>query len=159
MSISIHPITSPSDFDTISPMVLSGWQAPYNPQLKHFRPISPTPAAAIEWDKQRSLRNLRDRDPKLFMLKAVDDATGAIVGFAQWYVNDKPDPYGERTVATWHPEGSDEREFAERFINGLWGFIGKKVKGKHMGWFSTSCERGKMADVDRSAFYRGGYRV
>lgn len=67
------------------------------------------------------------------MLKAVDSESGAIVGFAQWYVNDKPDPYGERTVATWHPEGSDEKEFAERFINGMWGFIGERVKGAHMG--------------------------
>jgi hypothetical protein len=78
-------------------------------------------------------KQLRAADPKMFMLKAVDSETNAIVGFAQWYVNDKPDPYGERTVADWYPEGSDEREFAERFINGLWDFIGKRVTRPHMG--------------------------
>lgn len=133
MPISVSVITNEDDFDEVSPMVLDAWQTPPNPQLKHFRPTFPTRAESVEYGKQRSLQRFREKDPKLFMLKAVDSDTNAIVGFAQWYVNDKLDPYGERTVATWHPEGSEEREFAERFINGLWGFIGKRVTAPHMG--------------------------
>ncbi|KAF1970881.1 hypothetical protein BU23DRAFT_570360 [Bimuria novae-zelandiae CBS 107.79] len=142
MTITISLITSEADFEEISPMVLDGWHSPYNPQLKHFRPVLPTRADAISYSSQRDVAKLREHDPKRFMLKAVDSATNAIIGFAQWYVNDKPDPYGERTVATWHPEGSDEREFAERFINGLWAFIGKRVTRPHMDLHSLVVHTG-----------------
>jgi hypothetical protein len=133
MTITVSIITNEADFGEISPMVWDAWQQPYNPQLKHFRPKVATRAEAIAYNTERSIQRLRAGDPKMFMLKAVDSDTNVTVGFAQWYVNDKPDPYGERTVATWHPEGSEEREFAERFINGLWGFIGKRVTRPHMG--------------------------
>ncbi|KAF2438917.1 hypothetical protein P171DRAFT_423388 [Karstenula rhodostoma CBS 690.94] len=138
MPITVSVITDEADFNEISPMVLDAWQQPYNPQLKHFRPNLPTRDEAIAWSKERSIQRLREQDPRNFMLKAVDCDRNVIVGFAQWYVNDKPDPYGERTVATWHPEGSDEREFAERFINGLWDFIGKRVTRPHMDLHSIT---------------------
>ena len=133
MPVTVSIITEEADFEAIAPMVLDGWQEPYNPQLKHFRPVFATHDEAVEYGRQRSVQRLRDQDPKLFMLKAVDSDTNEAIGFAQWFVNDKPDPYGERTIATWHPEGSDEREFAEKFINGLWDFIGKRVSRPHMG--------------------------
>ena len=132
MPISILPI-SPPDIPLLAPLIHDAWQSPYNPQLKHFRPTFPTRAEAIVYGEHRLVQTFQKQDPKLFMLKAVDTETDTILGFAQWYVNDKEDPYGERTVATWYEEGSEEREFAERFINGLWGFIGGRVKGKHMG--------------------------
>jgi hypothetical protein len=40
---------------------------------------------------------------------------------------------GEKTNAWWHPEGSEEKEFAELFIDGLFGFLGEKVQRKNMG--------------------------
>ncbi|KAJ4358786.1 uncharacterized protein N0V89_003370 [Didymosphaeria variabile] len=142
MPITVSIIADKADLVEISPMVLDAWQQPYNPQLKHFRPTFPTHAEAIAYGTERSVKRLQENDPKLFMLKAVDSDSNEIVGFAQWYVNDKPDPYGERTVATWHPEGSDEREFAERFINGLWDFIGKRVTGPHMDLHSITVHTG-----------------
>lgn len=131
MPITISIINDEADFHEVSPMVLDAWQKPYNPQLKHFRPVLSTREAAIAHSTQRSIERLRAQDPKMFMIKATDSDTNEIVGYAQWYVNDGP--AGERTEATWHPEGSDEREFAERFINGLWDFIGRRVTRPHMG--------------------------
>jgi GNAT superfamily N-acetyltransferase len=132
MTVSVSVITSPSDFSQIAPMVFDGWQQPYNPQRKHFRPPFASRNEAVTYTRDDAISEFRAQDPKMFMLKAVDTETGDIVGFAQWYVNDKPDPYGERTVASWYAEGSEEKEFAERFINGLWAFIGKRVSRPHM---------------------------
>lgn len=71
------------------------------------------------------------------MIKATDDETQEIVGWATWEVNDPAakEAGDEKVVASWYPEGSEEREFAEVFINGLWGFIGERVTRKHMGMF------------------------
>lgn len=135
MPLVISEVKGGKDFDKIVPMDYDAWRVPGNPQLKHFRPVFPTREEAIAWEINRKLTTLRDQDPKVFMLKVVDTETDDAVGFAMWYVNDKEDPYGEKTVAKWHPEGSEEREFAERFINGLWGFIGKRVTRPHMGTF------------------------
>ena len=133
MSITISVVTDEADLAQMSPMVWDAWQKPYNPQLKHFRKVVTTRDEAVAFGRERSLKAFRKKDPKMFMLKATDENTNEVIGFAQWYVNDKPDPYGERTVATWHPEGSEEREFAERFINGLWKFVGDRVTRPHMG--------------------------
>lgn len=133
MAITVSIITDEADFDEISPMVLDAWAKPYNPQVKHFRPTAPTREAAVAYGKERQIKRLREQDPKMFLLKAVDDETNTIIGFAQWEANTNPDPNGERVVATWHPEGSDEREFAERFINGLWDFMTTRVPRPHMG--------------------------
>lgn len=133
MSITVSVVTDEGDFNEITPMAWDAWQSPYNPQLKHFRSVVDTRAEAVAFGNERALKAFRKKGPKMFMLKATDEDTNSIIGFAQWYVNDKPDPYGERIVATWHPEGSDEREFAERFINGLWKYIGDRVTRPHMG--------------------------
>lgn len=133
MPLKISIVTDENDFEQIAPMDYEAWKFPHNPQLRHFRPQFETREESIEYIKDRAITSLRKNDPKNFQLKVVDTDTGEVVGFAVWYVNDKPDPYGEKTIATWHPEGSEEREFAERFINGLWGFIGKRVTRPHMG--------------------------
>ncbi|KAF2679431.1 hypothetical protein K458DRAFT_480342 [Lentithecium fluviatile CBS 122367] len=132
MPLAIALVTSESDFDQLCEMDYDAWQTPYNPQLKHFRASFPTRAEAIAWDKARKIRSLRKQNPKLFYVKCTDTDTDTIIGYANWMVNDSPEPYEEPTKAVWHPEGSDEREFAERFINGLWGFIGERVTRPHM---------------------------
>ncbi len=70
----------------------------------------------------------------MFMVKVTDDETGQIIGYANWVVNDPEKQEGDgKTHAVWHPEGSEEREFAEIFINGLWRFMEERVTRKHMG--------------------------
>jgi hypothetical protein len=133
MPLTLAIITSESDLPQLCETDYAAWQSPYNPQLKHFRPTFPTREEAIAWDKARKTKRLRAQNPKFFMVKCTDTDLDLIIGYAAWEINDRPDPYGERTEAVWHPEGSVEREFAERFINGLWGFIGSRVKGAHMG--------------------------
>lgn len=68
------------------------------------------------------------------MVKVTDTETNQIIGWAKWAINDPEKVEGDGiTHATWYPEGSLEREFAETFINGLWGFLGERVTRKHMG--------------------------
>ena len=135
MPLIIRQVSSENDFDKITPMDYDAWQFPYNPQLKHFRAQFATREEAIVDKKRKSIKSWKTNNPKRFYLMVVDTDTEAddVVGCAVWEVNDKPDPYGEKTVATWHPEGSVEKDFAERFINGLWGFIGERVSRPHMG--------------------------
>lgn len=130
-------VTDPADFDAICPMDHDAWLTPYNPQLKHFRPVFATREESIAYVKTRSTTALENADPNRFMIKVTDDETGEIIGFASWEVND-PTAKGEKegptkTLATWHPEGSEQREFAEIFIDGLWGFLAARVDRPHMG--------------------------
>lgn len=142
MALSIDVVTDPSDFDKIAPMDYIAWQTPYNPQLKHFRPNIPDPEAAIAAQKERSRKAFASHDPsKKWWVKATDTATSEIIGIAIWETNEpKLDANGEaileKTVARWHPERSEEREFAERFIDGLWGFLAKRVTRPHMDLLS-----------------------
>ncbi|KAF2791647.1 hypothetical protein K505DRAFT_248473 [Melanomma pulvis-pyrius CBS 109.77] len=136
MPLVIREVSSEKDFDKISPMDYDAWQVPYNPQLKHFRPSFPTRDEAIADKKRRSIEAWKTHNPKKFYLMVEDTDADDVIGFALWEVNDKPEPYGEPTVAHWHPEGSVEKEFAERFINGLWNFIGKRVTRPHMDLLS-----------------------
>jgi hypothetical protein len=135
MPLVIRQVSSEKDFDKITPMDYDAWQIPYNPQLKHFRTQFATREEAIADKKRLFIESWKNKSPKKFYVMVVDTDTEEenVVGCATWEVNDKPDPYGEKTVASWHPEGSVEREFAERFINGLWGFIGARVTRPHMG--------------------------
>lgn len=132
MPVAVSLVSSAQDFEKIAPMDYEAWQTPHNPQLRHFRPVLPRDEA-IAYQKAKSVRNWSKHNPKEFYLKAVDTETDEVVGFALWVVNDMVDPYGERTQATWYPEGSVERAFAEKFINGLWAFIGQRVTRPHMG--------------------------
>lgn len=109
------------------------WLTPYNPQLKHFRPNLSSRQESIDYVIARNTKKFNEQDPHSFMIKVTDDETGEIIGYAAWAVNDPENSGEEKTVATWHPEGSEEKEFAECFINGLWGFIAERVTRKHMG--------------------------
>jgi len=125
-------VTEAADFDKICPMDYDAWQTPYNPQLKHFRPKSSTREEAIAMAKSKNITKLNEQDSTDFMIKVTDDETHEVIGFAKWVVNDAATSSGEKTVAYWHPEGSEEREFAETFINGLWGFLEERVTRRHM---------------------------
>ncbi|KAF2260311.1 hypothetical protein CC78DRAFT_620356 [Lojkania enalia] len=149
MPLQISLVTDEKDFSKIVPMDYAGWQEPYNPQLKHFRPHLSTPDLAIATQKARITEAWRKHDPsKRFYLKVEDTDTELskdgeeevagcyeIVGTAIWEVNEGG---GEASPvqATWYPEGSVEREFAERFINGLWAFLAARVTGRHMDLLS-----------------------
>jgi hypothetical protein len=135
MPMSISQVEHEKDYDKICPMDHDAWKTPYNPQLKHFRVNITDRDAAIAASKAKKIKAFRERNPKRFLLKVFDTDTDDIIGYAEWEVNDRPDPLGTKTVATWYPEGSDEREFAERFINGLWGFLGSRVTRPHMGGY------------------------
>ena len=133
MTLKLSIVTDPNDLPALCTMDYLGWQTPYNPQLKHFRPVLPTREASVAYSVKLRTEALKSKSGKRFMLKVVETDIDEIVGTAIWEINDKPEPYGEPTKAVWHPEGSEEREFAEIFINGLWKYIGERVTRAHMG--------------------------
>jgi hypothetical protein len=137
MSLQVSQITDTSDFDEIMPMEFDAWQEPYNPQLKHFRPNLPTRAESIAYSTAKNTKKLLENDPDYFFLKVTDVETDEVVGFAKWAIN-QMNGGDDKTKAHWHPEGSEEREFAECFIDGLWGFLAERVINKHMGTFLLS---------------------
>lgn len=132
MPLTLSPVTEDDNIDKLCAMEYEGWQTPHNPQLRHFRPAHNTPEEWIAYSKEKKLKSLASKNPKVFSLKVTDTDNGDMVGFAAWGINDNPEA-AERTEAVWHPEGSVEREFAERFINGLWEYLGKRVTRPHMG--------------------------
>ncbi|KAF2203383.1 hypothetical protein GQ43DRAFT_367005 [Delitschia confertaspora ATCC 74209] len=86
--------------------------------------------------KSRYIRRWNANDDERWWLKVVEPDSGKVVGAACWAVErPKPDrPY--KAEAVWYPEGSVERAFAERFINGLYGFIQKRVTRPHLDLLS-----------------------
>ncbi|KAH8731871.1 hypothetical protein GQ44DRAFT_698130 [Phaeosphaeriaceae sp. PMI808] len=133
MPLVLSQVTDPLDFHEIMPMDYDAWLSPYNPQLKHFRPQLPTREEAIAYAIDRNTQKLQKNNPNAWMIKVTDTETNEIIGFAMWVLNEMNEEEGAKTVATWHPEGTEEREFAECFINGLWGFLAERVTRKHMG--------------------------
>lgn len=141
MPLSISQVTDPSDFERIMPMDYDAWLTPYNPQLKHFRPNLPTRDESIAYTAAKNAKRLQTNDPNMFFIKVTDTDLNEVVGFAIWAINPMDEDDDEKTVAYWHPEGSEEREFAECFINGLWGFLAERVTRKHMGMFFHALPR------------------
>jgi hypothetical protein len=137
MPLTVSQVTDPSDFDVILPMEYDAWRTPYNPQLKHFRPDYLTRSESIAYTKARYVRKLEKNDPNQFIIKVTDTDSEDIIGFAIWAVNAMSTPEGDKTVASYYPEGSEEKEFAECFIDGLWGFIAERITRKHMGVTSS----------------------
>jgi hypothetical protein len=133
MPLELSQVVDPLDFDKIMPMDFDAWQMPYNPQLKHFRPNLPTRAESIAYTTAKNVKKLMENDPNRFYIKVTDTNTDEVVGFAVWEINQMNGGDNGKTKAYWHPEGSEEREFAECFIDGLWGFLAERVTRKHMG--------------------------
>ncbi|CAO2647237.1 Nn.00g081590.m01.CDS01 [Neocucurbitaria sp. VM-36] len=75
MPLTVSLITSPSDFDQIIPMDYDAWLTPYNPQLKHFRPVFPTREESIAYTKKRDIARFNANDPNNFMIKVTDEET------------------------------------------------------------------------------------
>lgn len=126
------------------------WRTPYNPQLKHFRPNYLSRDESIAYIINKNLKRLPADNPDRYMIKATDDETGEIIGFAVWQVNDPAEDTGEKTVAHWYEEGSEQREFAECFIDGLWGFLAERVTRRHMGMWTYPL----LSHVSQSNFPR-----
>jgi hypothetical protein len=133
MPLIVEQVTDPSDFDKIMPMDYDAWRSPYNPQLKHFRPDYLSRTESIAYITAKYTRNLQKHDPTHFMIKVIDTENNEIIGFAIWELNEMDAQGDEKTTASYYPEGSEEREFAECFIDGLWSFIAERVTRKHMG--------------------------
>ena len=108
------------------------WQTPYNPQRKHFRPLFPTREESIAYAQARDTKRFLERDSDVFMIKATDSQTQEIIGWATWVVHGAKEGEG-KVEASYYPEGSEEREFAEIFLNGLRRFIADRVPRKHLG--------------------------
>jgi hypothetical protein len=133
MPLTISLVTSEADIPRIAEIDYEGWHTPYNPQLKHFRPILPTRDDYIAWSLKREW--LDPTNPNVFLVKCVNTDQNLIIGYAKWEVNEGSDAKGgvETTKAEWHVEGSEDREFAQRFVDGLEGFIGERVRRPHIG--------------------------
>lgn len=138
MPLQLSQVTDPSDFDKIMPMDYDAWQTPYNPQLKHFRPSLPTRAESIAYTTAKNSKKLLENDPNRFFIKVIDTETYDVLGFAVWEINQMSRDGDSKTNAYWHPEGSEEQEFAECFIDGLWGFLAERVTRKHMDLLSIT---------------------
>ncbi|KAJ4377397.1 hypothetical protein N0V83_000222 [Neocucurbitaria cava] len=78
------------------PMDHDAWLSPYNPQLKHFRPVLPTREEAIAYTTQRDTARFLENDPNNFMIKVTDDETEEVVGYAVWEVNDPQGKEGKK---------------------------------------------------------------
>jgi hypothetical protein len=138
MALIVSQVTDPSDFERIMPLDYDAWRTPYNPQLKHFRPDHLSRSEAIAYITAKYTKKLQDNnDPNCFMIKVTDANTQEIIGFAIWKLNEMTAEVDEKTVASYYPEGSEEREFAECFVDGLWGFIAERIKQRHMGTTSS----------------------
>jgi hypothetical protein len=133
MPLIVSQVTDPSDLDVILPMEYDAWRTPYNPQLKHFRPDYLTRPESIAYTKARYVKKLEKNDLNEFIIKVTDAESKDIVGFAIWALNEMNTQDEDKTIASYYPEGSEEREFAELFIDGLWGFIGERITSRHMG--------------------------
>ncbi|CAI6336896.1 unnamed protein product [Periconia digitata] len=123
-----------ADLPHLASLDYESWQTPPNPQLKHFRPPFPSRGAAETWYITSRTARVESPDPNTDFVKCYDEETGEIVGCAVWFVNHglQEGKEKKKVEATWHAEGSEEREFAERFVNGLWGFIDERVPGPRM---------------------------
>lgn len=110
MPLPIALVSDASDFSQICPMDHDAWLTPDNPQLEYFRPTFATREESIAYVIARKTKQLNEQNSNTFMIKVTDDETNEIIGFAVWAVNDPGTSSGEKTVASWHPEGSEERQ-------------------------------------------------
>jgi hypothetical protein len=137
MPLKVSQVADPSDFDVILPMEYDAWRKPYNPQLKHFRPDYLTRSESIAYTQARYIKKLEKNDPNQYIIKITDTDSGDIIGFAIWALNEMNTQGEDKTIASYYPEGSEEKEFAECFIDGLWGFIAERITRRHMGTASS----------------------
>ena len=132
MTFSVSAVKNENEFDELCPMAYDAWKEPYNPQLKHFQPTIENRDEAIAEMKSRYVGRMRERPDSKWWVKVVDLTTNTPVGLACWSVEEATDT-NNTTVASWHPEGSVERRFAERFINGLHAFLNARLRGSYLG--------------------------
>jgi hypothetical protein len=135
MPFEVSRVIEVSELDELMEMDYEAWQTPYIPQLKHFRPSFPARAESIAFAKARKTKKLLENDPNCFFIKIKDTETQEVVGAATWIFNEASDDTDndEKAKAEWYPEGSEEREFAECFIDGLSAFLAPRLTRAHMG--------------------------
>jgi hypothetical protein len=135
MPFEVSQVTDVSELDELMEMDYEAWQTPYIPQLKHFRPSFPTRAESIAYAKARKAKKLLSSDPNCFFIKVKDAETKEVVGAATWILNSASDGADddEKARVEWYPEGSEQREFAECFIDGLSAFLGPRLTRAYMG--------------------------
>jgi GNAT superfamily N-acetyltransferase len=133
MPLTVSQITDPSDFNELMSMEYDAWRVPYNPQLKHFRPDMLDRTDSIARAIAKNEKALQEHKSNEFMIKVTDTETNEIIGFAFWELNEMKVQGDGKMEASWYPEGSEEKEFAELFMDGLSGFMNERVTRKHMG--------------------------
>ena len=125
MSLSLHPVTSDSEFDDIIECEWTSYETPYNPVWTFLYPVLGPEAsdrdAAIEESKTRQLQ-LHHSNSSSHWLKVIDNQIGMVAGAALWKIH-KENPYKnlpEGMSCVWWPEGP-KREMADEYMRQVMG--------------------------------------
>ncbi|MCJ1414144.1 hypothetical protein MMC32_000469 [Xylographa parallela] len=108
MPCTVHPI-HPSDLPTCT-TILSRAFAHTNPLIDALMPHHDTPAGHAQ--AAASFAKTMQTNPTSHFLKAVDDSTGAIYGWAEWLILETGlHPKAEAAEEDRHEESAEEREW------------------------------------------------
>lgn len=135
MPLLLEEVNDERDFDEIIPMLYAAFGEPYNPLRRWFIPVHTTVKDAIEASKQRQIKSWKEHSG-IHWLKVTDSDTSKIIGAAEWEIREKIDNPGEAQQpinASWHIEGSEEKEFAGKLLTSLKGFMKKRMTRPHIG--------------------------
>ena len=136
MSLTLHPVTSDSEFDDIIDCEWTAYETPYNSVWKFLYPVFGSTAndrsAAIQESKQRQLE-LHHSKQSSHWLKVTDDETGTVAGAAQWSVfNENPFkdlPSG--MTCSWWPEGP-KRTMVDEYLAQIMGPRLERMSKPHL---------------------------
>ncbi|KAI1078354.1 acyl-CoA N-acyltransferase [Whalleya microplaca] len=134
MPLLLEEVRNEQDFDQILPVLYAAFGEPYNALRQWFIPVHTSVEAAIEASKARMVKNWKAHD-NLHWIKVTDSESGKIVGAAEWEIRQKVDTPGEAQKpinASWHTEGSEEKEFAGKLITSLKGFMKDRMTRPHL---------------------------
>jgi ribosomal protein S18 acetylase RimI-like enzyme len=120
MTITILPATVSSDARTLTSTGLQAFSTdPLNKALENYSSLNPTQRSEyLQWRTERNLDRMTG--PGKFWFKAVDSATGDLVGYVGMLAPKKTRPESESSVDGWHasaPANTDLALFA--------AFVGK----------------------------------
>ncbi|KAI0173440.1 hypothetical protein GGR52DRAFT_543098 [Hypoxylon sp. FL1284] len=134
MPFIIQEVKDEKDFDEILPMLYATFGEPYNSLRRWFIPVHTTVEAAIEDSKTRNIKSWKQHDG-IHWIKAVDTESGQVVGAAEWEIRKDTSPSDKPLkpiTASWHIEGSEEKDFAGKPITHLKGFMKERMTRPHI---------------------------
>lgn len=138
MSLSLHQVTSDSDFDEIIDCAWTSYETPHNAAWKFFHPIwGPNPSdrtVAIQESKKRQLEFHHSRPGISNWVKVVDNGTGTVAGAALWCFFEK-DPYKDhpekKMTCFWWPAGP-KRMMADEMMGQVMGPRIERMRKPHL---------------------------